>query len=94
MKETWRKEKERQELHNLLLILDLLDLDHSEPEIHQEKICLNKFYQVKKRFMNCSPLDILKVIEKSFCNFLISSFYRFQLWCEGSVDVTPTHQPG
>ena len=39
MKETWRKEKERQELHNLLLILDLLDLDHSEPEIHQEKVC-------------------------------------------------------
>ena len=39
MKETLRKEKERQELHNLLLILDLLDLDHSEPEIHQEKVC-------------------------------------------------------
>ena len=39
VKETWRKEKERQELHNLLLILDLLDLDHSEPEIHQEKVC-------------------------------------------------------
>ena len=36
MKETWRKEEERQELHNLLLILDLLDLDHSEPEISGE----------------------------------------------------------
>ena len=36
MKETWRKEKERQKLHNLLQILDLLDLDHSEPQIHQE----------------------------------------------------------
>ena len=40
MKETWRKEKERQELHNLLLILEhdhLLDLDHhSEPDIHQQ----------------------------------------------------------
>ena len=35
MKETWRKkEKESQELHNLVLILD-----HSEPEIHQEKVC-------------------------------------------------------
>ena len=39
MKETWRKEKERQKLHNLLLILDLLDLDHSEPEIHQDNAC-------------------------------------------------------
>ena len=38
MKETWRKEEERKELHNLLLILEhdhLLDLDHSD-QIHQQ----------------------------------------------------------
>ena len=48
MKETWRKEKERQKLHNLLQILDLLDLDHLEPEIRQVKVCtmLLEHYQL------------------------------------------------
>ena len=55
MKETWRKEKESQELHNLLLILDLLDLDHSEPETHQEKVCTTLLEQSQLSGAGSSP---------------------------------------